>query len=295
MSEFIGGLWVALATPLTVSGDIDHAAFATHANNLLTRGCDGVVLFGTTGEGTSFAGDERLAATEALLAAGIPAARIAVGTGSPSTRETVALTRGMLALDVRHVLLLPPFFYRGVDSIGIEAAFASVIDGVNDDRLRATLYHIPQVSGVAVPPAALANLRARYGVVLAGVKDSSGNFADFQAFRAACPDAAVTIGNEADIGRALAEGGTGTICGLGNLVPDLVRAMFTDGGAVEPMRRVMALISDPFVPVVKSALAALTGEPAFDRLRAPLRTVDPAIGRRIADAIRAGAASRVAA
>ncbi|MGX7709183.1 dihydrodipicolinate synthase family protein [Methylobacterium sp. Gmos1] len=282
MSNAITGLWVALATPLDASGAVDHGALVRHVRFLMERGCDGVVPFGTTGEGTSFSAGERLAAVEALLAAGIPAARIGLGTGTPAIPDSIALTKAALGLGLVHALVLPPYFYRDVTEAGIVDAFAAIIDGVGDDRLRATLYHIPQTSGVGLPPAAVATLRARYGAVVAGVKDSSGDFAQFRAFRAAAPEVAVCVGNEADIGRALAEGGVGTICGMANLVPDLVRAMFTDPAAAEPMRAAIGLIRGPFVPVLKSALAAMTGEPAFGRVRAPLVAVEAGIGQRIA-------------
>lgn len=282
MSNAITGLWVALATPLDATGAVDHGALVRHVRFLMDRGCDGVVPFGTTGEGTSFSAPERLAAIEALLAAGIPASRIGLGTGAPAIPDSVALTKAALALGLVHALVLPPYFYRDVTEAGLVDAFAAILDGVGDDRLRATLYHIPQTSGVGLPPAAVATLRARYGTLVAGVKDSSGDFVQFRAFRAAAPEVAVCVGNEADIGRALAEGGVGTICGMANLVPDLVRAMFTDPAAAEPMRAAIGLIRGPFVPVLKSAMAAMTGEPAFGRVRAPLVAADAGIGQRIA-------------
>ena len=77
-------------------------------------------------------------------------------------------------------------------------------DAVADQRPRATLYHIPQVSGVGVPVAVAASLRKRYGALVAGLKDSSGDFKQFQAFRAAAPELAITVGNETDITRAIA-------------------------------------------------------------------------------------------
>lgn len=282
MTNAVAGLWVALATPLDATGAVDHGALARHVRLLMERGCDGVVPFGTTGEGTSFSASERLAAVEALLAAGIPAERIGLGTGMPAIPDAVALTKAALSLGLAHALVLPPYFYRDVTEAGLVDAFAAYLDGVGDDRLRATLYHIPQTSGVALPPASVATLRARYGHLVAGVKDSSGDFAQFRAFRAAAPEVAVCVGNEADIGRALAEGGVGTICGMANLVPDLVRAMFTDPGAAEPMRAAIGLIRGPFVPVLKSAMAAMTGEPAFGRVRAPLVAAEAGIGERIA-------------
>jgi hypothetical protein len=202
MSDTINGLWVALATPIAADGTVDHAGLVRHAKALTAAGCDGFVPFGTTGEGTSFSAAERLAAIEAMLAGGIEPGRIGLGTGCPAITDTIALTRGALALGLHHVLILPPYFYRDVDAQGIEDAFAAIIDGVGDSRLRTTLYSIPQVSGVGVPPLVAANLRQRFGVMLAGVKDSSAVFENFRAFRAAAPELAIVVGNEADIGRA---------------------------------------------------------------------------------------------
>ena len=286
MTDTIHGLWVALATPLDAAGSIDQRTLTRHAQWVLDQGCDGIVLFGTTGEGPSFTATERLHAAESLLGVGIDATRIGLATGYPAIGDTVALTSDALGLELRHALLLPPYFYREVSAQGIEDAFAAVLDGVADSRLRATLYHIPQVSGVAVPPEVVARLRARYGQVLAGVKDSSGDFAHFQAFRAAAPEVAVAIGNEADIGRARAQGGVGTICGLGNLVPRMVRAMFTHPDAAGPMHAACAAMVGPFVPALKAAMAALTDEPGWARVRPPLRQAEDVTGHRIAATLR---------
>jgi 4-hydroxy-tetrahydrodipicolinate synthase len=287
MIDAISGFWVALATPVAADGSVDHAALVRHAKRLLVQGCDGFVLFGTTGEGPSFSARERLDAVSAVLAAGIEPARLALGTGFPSITDSIALTRDALALGLWRVLILPPYFYRDVSAVGLEAAFAAILDGVNDERVRATLYHIPQVSGVAIPPATLAGLRRRYGKLVAGLKDSSADFAQFRAFRAAAPEAAIVVGNETDIARAIAEGGTGTICGMGNVVPALVRAMFVDPKAEIAMAEAVSLMRGPFIPLLKSVIAAMTAEAGWLRLRPPLEPVLSAQGEAIAARLRA--------
>ncbi|WP_027552174.1 dihydrodipicolinate synthase family protein [Bradyrhizobium sp. Cp5.3] len=273
MTEAIRGFWVAAATPLTSEGGVDHARLAAHAQRLFGKGVDGVVLFGTTGEGTSFNVAERIATVEALLKAGIAAERIGIGGGFPAISDSIALTRAMLGLGLRHVLLLPPYFDRSVTPEGIEDAFAAVIDAVADERLRATLYHIPQVSGVAIPTSVAANLRNRYGKLVAGLKDSSGDFKQFLAFRAAAPELAITVGNEADIARAIAQGGAGTICGMANIVPELVKDMI-DGADVEARMQaaVDIVVKTPsFLATLKAILAAQTGDAGWLRVRPPLR------------------------
>lgn len=294
MADQITGMWAAMATPLDAAGAVDHAALVRHGQWLLAQGCDGLVPFGTTGEGPSFTAAERLAAAEALLKAGIEADRIALGTGCPAVGDTIALTRGAMALGLTHALVLPPYFFRDAPAEGIEDAFAAIIDGVGSDRLRLTAYHIPQVSGIGVPPAALAGLRRRYGRIMAGVKDSSGDFASFLAFRKAAPEIGSMVGAEPLIHRANAEGGVGTICGMVNLVPGLVRAMFERADAAGPMQAACDLIEQPFIGVLKAALASLTGDAAWRAVRAPLRPADPAQGARVAAALSALAAPKAA-
>jgi 4-hydroxy-tetrahydrodipicolinate synthase len=276
----ISGLWAAAATPVTPDGSVDHVALADHAKRLIQRGCDGLVLFGTSGEGPSFSIAQRLEASEAVLRSGVSAAKLALGTGCPAVVDTIAMTRAALGLGITRAMILPPFYFAGAPDEGIEDAFAEVIDGVADNRLSACLYHIPQVSGVGVPAMVLGRLRARYGSIVAGVKDSSGDFASFLAFRRAAPDTAVLVGAEVLIAKALAQGGAGTICGLANLVPSLVRRMF-DGTEAEPdMEEACAQIGG--VPAMKAALAEMTGEPIWSRVRPPLRAADEAAARRAA-------------
>jgi 4-hydroxy-tetrahydrodipicolinate synthase len=286
MTETIHGFWVASATPIATTGQVDHAALARHARWLFDRRCDGMVLFGTTGEGPSFSAQERLDTVAALLAAGIGPERLALGAGFPSIVDSIALARDALSLGLRHMLVLPPYFYRDATAAGLEAAFAAIVDGVDDARLRMMLYHIPQVSGVAVPPSVLANLRARYGALVTGVKDSSADFAQFRAFRAAAPDATIVVGNETDIGRALSEGGAGTICGMGNIVPSLVRAMFDHPGAEAAMAAACSALGQPFLPRLKSVIAAMTGEAGWSRTRAPLEPVSAALGTAVHERLR---------
>src|SRR4051794_24970347 len=98
MPDAITGLWAAATTPTDSAGIIDRAALARHAQRLIRWGCDGLVLFGSCGEGPSFSIAERLDAAEAVLRAGVAPAKLALGTGCPAIADTIALTRGMLAL-----------------------------------------------------------------------------------------------------------------------------------------------------------------------------------------------------
>lgn len=287
MSDVISGFWVASATPVKADGTVDLDLMLPHIDSLFARTVDGIVLFGTSGEGTSFPASERLRTVEALLRHGIPADKLSLGIGFPAFGDTIALGRAALGLGLHHLLALPPYFYRDATADGLEAGFAHVIEAVGSDRARFTLYHIPQVSGVAIPFAMPGKLRARFGKLMAGVKDSSGEFAQFQAFRAASPEVAICVGNEADIFRALAQGGTGTICGMGNIIPLMVRAMFNSAAAEGPMKQAIAEMKGPFVPALKAILAELNGIAAWRTPALPLLPASRDYGQTAAKVIAA--------
>jgi 4-hydroxy-tetrahydrodipicolinate synthase len=274
------GLWVATLTPQTADGAVDTARLTAHARALFAAGVDGVAPFGTTGEGQSFSTAERKATLEALLRAGIPADKIIVGIGCAALPDAIDLARHALAQGVVRVLQLPPFFFKGIDASGVAAAFARTIDGVGDDRLRLFLYHIPQVSAAPVHHAAIASLVASHPQVVAGIKDSAAEWPHTQALLRQFPQLAIFVGCEAHAPQAMAAGGVGTICGMGNLVPHLMRRLVDTAGKPGNdalIRQIEALVkpigSRPFIAASKAVLANATNDPAWRAVRAPLMTL----------------------
>src|SRR4029079_13141677 len=70
------------------------------------------------------------------------------GTGACALPDAVLLAREAIALGAPGVLVLPPFYYKGVSDDGLFRYFAERIDRVGDDRLRVFLYHIPPMAAV---------------------------------------------------------------------------------------------------------------------------------------------------
>ena len=273
----IRGVWCATLTPLGPAGAPDHARLAAHVARLFAAGVDGIALFGTTGEGQSFSTSERRAGLDAMLENGIPAARIVAGTGCAALTETIELTRHALAAGCAGALVLPPFFFKGVSDEGLYASYARLIDGVADARLKLYLYHIPQVTEVPIAHEVIARLMARYPGVLAGVKDSGGDLQHTRRLLARFSDLAIFVGHEPHLPAALAAGGAGTICGIANLYPRLMRR-FHDrslgGDYKEDLHRIETFIARlegyPLFAAFKALLADLTGDPAWEALRPPL-------------------------
>jgi 4-hydroxy-tetrahydrodipicolinate synthase len=96
---------------------------------LARRGCHGALLLGTTGEGPSFAPEERIAIFRAALEVQQtqPAFRLLAGTGTPSLEETIILTRAAFDLGMDGVVVLPPYYFRKItDNPPIYAVYGTL-------------------------------------------------------------------------------------------------------------------------------------------------------------------------
>ena len=235
---------------------------------------DGIAPFGTTGEGQSFSCDERRAGLDALLAAGIPAARIVAATGCTALPETVALTKHAVAAGCVAALVLPPFFWKGVSDEGLFAWYATLVERVADPRLKLMLYHLPQVSAVPLSVDLVARLATAFPGVVCGVKDSEGNWAHTSALLARVPELAIVIGHEPHLPRLMRAGGAGTICGVANVHAGLVRALLAPGVTAADEARIAKFIEvtgrHPFLVSFKSLLADRLRDPGWLPVRAPL-------------------------
>lgn len=277
----VTGVFCAAATPFGPDLSPDLPAFAAHCRWLLSQGCDGIALLGTTGEANSLSLDERRAVLEAALAAGVAPGRLLPGTGLPNIPETVALTRHALSCGVTRVVMLPPFYYKPVSDEGLFAAYARVIEGVADSRLRVILYHIPQVSGIALSHDLIERLRAAFPGTIAGIKDSAGQIDNMTAMIARFPGFSVLAGADPLLLPLMGQGGAGCITATSNIVGADLATVFRH--ATDPARtdevaaaqaRIIAFrnLSSSYVqiPAIKAMVGAVHGDPGWARVRPPL-------------------------
>lgn len=274
------GVFCAAATPFAEDGSPDHAAFAQHCHALIEEGCDGIALLGTTGEANSLGLWERQDLLDRVIEAGIAPSRLVPGTAQTSVPDSVALTRHAVEAGVRAVVLLPPFYYKGVSDEGLFRAYAEIIDKVADDRLRVILYHIPQISGIAISQQLIARLQAAYPGIVIGVKDSSGDLDNMRRTIAECPNFAVMAGADPLMLPLLQSGGAGCITASSNLVASDLRIAFD--GWQDPAREVEVTaaqarinawreLTNTYVqlPTVKTMLARRRGLDSWTRVRPP--------------------------
>ncbi|MEW9838517.1 dihydrodipicolinate synthase family protein [Mesorhizobium marinum] len=276
-NQDIFGVSAALVTPFEADGSVDLGRLRRHARHLLDEGCDGVTLFGTTGEGFSIGMRERSAMIAALLDGGVAPGRIHAGVTATAVADAVDQARLALDAGARGLLLAPPFYFKGPDDDGLFRWFSQAIEGMRGDARGVILYHIPGQTAVPLSVDLVGRLKRAFPGVIAGVKDSSGDPATTKAFLAAHGELAILVGDERQLAEAMAAGAQGSICGMANLVPGLLRRLVHEGAdspAIVPL--VDLVVSYPVLPAIKALVAHMHGDAGYAGTRAPLSDLGPA-------------------
>lgn len=286
------GISAAMTTPFNADFSIDTGLLATHATRLLAEGCSSLTLFGTTGEGPSVAAAEREGAYGHVLRGGIPASGIVMCVGSPALGTAVEHARIALSQGGRWLLVMPPFYFKGIDDDGLMAWYSAFIESLAAHEPRIILYHIPQVTGVAITLPLWRGLRDRFGTIIAGIKDSAGHWPTTQAFLDE-PGAMVLVGDERHLAAAARLGCAGSISGMANQFPAQLAGLL-DTGADNPALNALvdAVVSHPVTPAVKTIVGTLRGEAGWSRVRAPLQPTPLPIATELATMARALAEQR---
>jgi 4-hydroxy-tetrahydrodipicolinate synthase len=180
-SQRIRGVLAPVITPFKDNLSPDRERFIAHCKWLLSQNC-GLAVFGTNSEANSLSMEERATLLDELVAAGVDPLRMMPGTGCCSIMETVKLTTQALEHGCAGVLLLPPFYYKGVSEEGLYRYFSEVVQRVGDARLKIYLYHIPPVAMVGITMGLVQRLLAAYPTAIAGMKDSSGDWNNTKMF-----------------------------------------------------------------------------------------------------------------
>ncbi len=284
-------LFVPAITPFAEDLTVDHDRFVRHARRLISQGADGLAPFGTTSEATSMTLAERRAALGALIDADIPASALIPGTGCAAVGDTIELSRHATDLGCRGVLMLPPFYYKGVPEEGVFAAYAQAIEAVGEG-IRVYLYHIPQMSGVPITLPLIERLVQAYPQSIVGLKDSSGSWDNTRAVIDAFPELDVYSASESFIPQNVAAGGAGCISASLNVNPGGIRRLVDALGTaeedalLEQVSSVRTIFEGlPLIPSIKAAVALQHDDPAFARVRPPFVPAGTEHQARIAEAV----------
>jgi 4-hydroxy-tetrahydrodipicolinate synthase len=275
----IKGVLAPVVTPFNADLSPDPQRFAAHCRWLLTQHC-GLAVFGTNSEANSLSVNERIALLESLAAEDVDTSRMMPGTGCCALTDSVRLTEHAVKLGCAGVLMLPPFYYKGVSEDGLYRNFAEVIERVGDARLRIYLYHIPPVAVVGITPKLVERLMKAYPSAIAGMKDSSGDWNNTKVFLDAFSKQGfdMFVGSETFLLANMRNGGAGCISATANVNPAAIHRLWAEwqSNNADDLQAALNVVRDAFgkkytmIPALKQAVAHFGDDPQWAMVRPPL-------------------------
>ncbi|MEI7624797.1 MAG: 4-hydroxy-tetrahydrodipicolinate synthase [Actinomycetota bacterium] len=261
----LGAIITAMVTPFDADGRIDDGAAVALMHFLLNNGSDGVVIAGTTGEGSSLQDEEHLGLID--LAVGEVGGQMTViaSTGSNDTRHAVALTERATELGADGILSVAPYYVRP-NRRGMVRHYQEIAKATDKPVI---LYNIPVRTGIDIPNDLCAELaQIEHIDALKQARSTDVAMVDGLALYA---------GNDEMVCDVLELGGAGGICVASHLVGKEMRRMVDEpehrreiDASLHEIYEAMGVTTNP-IPVKKAL--ALCGH-QVGGLRLPLVEAD---------------------
>lgn len=280
-NSLFSGVFAASLTPIDNELRCNCKELASHSQDLINRGCQGVVLFGTTGEGPSFSVDERLDALKKVIELGVDPQKLIFGISCSSIPDAVKLAKAACDKNCLAVLMAPPFFYKKFEEVGIVAFYREVIQKTDHPHLKIVLYHLPQYTGVPITLKIIESLYTEFPNQVVGIKESEGNLAFTKEILSTFPNFNVLVGNESQISQAVIFGAIGAISGIANALPELICSFYqygkdqnkTDNN--KSIQNILTVLkSYPIFPAIKALVRMQKDSSSWQRMRPPLMSLN---------------------
>ena len=276
------GVLSPVVTPFDDALRPDEGRWLAHCRWLLSQDC-GLAIFGTNSEANSLSVIERRQLLDVAAEGGLDLARMMPGTGACALPEAVELTKAAVDAGCGGVLMLPPFYYKGVSDDGLFAFYSEVIQRVGAEGLRIYLYHIPPVSQVAISHDLIERLLKAYPGTVAGIKDSSGDWDNTCAMIERFDGFDVFAGSEQFLLETLRAGGAGCISATANINPAAIHDLYSNWQLDDADQRQeeitefrKAIAEFPMIPALKAVIGLVTDDADWGRVRPPLVRLDEA-------------------
>ncbi|GAI76981.1 unnamed protein product [marine sediment metagenome] len=216
----LGRLITAMVTPFTEDGSVDYEQAQRLARALLDSGSDGLVVVGTTGESPTLIREEEMRLFAEVKSAVGQRGSVIAGTGSNSTAEALATTKGAEQIGVDACLLVVPYYNKPTQE-GLYRHFKTIAQGTS---LPCILYNVP--SRTVASLSAETTIRLSQVDNIIGIKEASGNLDEIaKIIDNTGEDFTLWSGNDSDTLPILALGGYGVISVVSHLVGSQIKEM----------------------------------------------------------------------
>ena len=233
------GIFPPIPTPFDASGDIDLAALAENLDWWNRFDLTGFVVLGSNGEAALLDETEKLRLVDSARAALSEDRSLIVGTGLPSTRATIVLTRAVADAGADFALVLPPSYYKGqMTAEALVRHYHAVADA---SPVPIILYNMPACTGIDLAAETIARIAQHSNII--GIKDSGGNVVKAGEIRRLVgPEFGVLAGSASFLLPALSLGAVGGVLALANIAPAQCLAIYQHflNGEWEQAREIQA-------------------------------------------------------
>ena len=213
------GVATAIVTPMNKNG-VDYDAFGRLIDWQIEQGINGLVVAGTTGEGSTLSDEEHrevLAYAVKRINGRVPCI---AGTGSNDTAYAIELTQYACSIGCDAMLVVTPYYNKATQK-GLVKMFNAIADASTKPII---VYNIPSRTGVNIEPATFVELAKHPRI--AAIKEASGNLSKMvEEFALLDGSLDIYSGNDDQIVPTLSMGGKGVISVLSNIMPKETVAM----------------------------------------------------------------------
>jgi 4-hydroxy-tetrahydrodipicolinate synthase len=214
------GSLVALVTPMTEAGDVDHVAFGRLLDWHAREGSDGLVIGGTTGESATVTASESAELLQIAVQRVGGRLPVIAGTGSNSTADSVDRTRTACEIGADGVMVVTPYYNRPTQE-GLYRHFSVIADASSVPLI---LYNVPSRTVCDLLPETVERLSAHPQVI--GVKEATGNIARGIEILERCGDDFLLLsGDDPSCRELIGVGAQGVVTVTGNVAPRLMHEM----------------------------------------------------------------------
>ena len=215
---YFNGIYAASLSILDNNLQLDCEKTLKHAENLIEKGCHGVIFFGSTGQSQLISLSEKIKLIN-ILPKSKHKDKFIIGTGLNSLGDNISLINISKSIGFENFLVMPPAYYKYNDN-DVFNFYSKLIDNVKECRI--ILYNFEKLSGYKFSIECVSKLVENFPKHIMGVKDSSYNLYE----KLKIKNFSVMPGSEGKLLKGLELGCSGIITATTNVTSILARDVY---------------------------------------------------------------------
>ena len=216
----IKGIYAAGMSIFNEDLSLNISMTVNHAEKIISQGCHGVAIFGSTGQAQLISVSEKISLLNQLSKSKYKE-KYLIGTGLNSLNETINLMKVASSLNFNEFLIMPPAYYKYGDEEVIEF-YSRIVKAMPDCRI--ILYNFEKLCGYKFSVECVEELVKKFPTQIVGVKDSSYNLYEHLKIE----NFSILPGAESKLLKGLELGCAGIITATCNVTAGLSRKVYDD-------------------------------------------------------------------